>query len=85
MHACKLQASHRLIPPLVARQASSGPVVANTGSLADGTAAAHVRVSPRDARDAAFASSGLARKLAGGVGQPGYQVGVLFSYCLDHV
>lgn len=48
--------------------------MANTGMLADGTATAHVSVSPRDPRDTAFASSALARKLAGGVGAPGYRV-----------
>ncbi|KAG2432966.1 hypothetical protein HXX76_008694 [Chlamydomonas incerta] len=59
---------------LLTAMTSTGPQMANTGMLADGTATAHVSVSPRDPRDAAFASSALARKLAGGVGAPGYRV-----------
>ncbi len=53
-----------------------GPSVANAGTLGDGTATAHVTVSPRAGEpplDPA-AASGLARKLGGGVGGSGYKI-----------
>ncbi len=49
-------------------------MAANSGQLADGTATAHITLtSPHDPRDL-FALPGLARKLAAGVGAPGYRI-----------
>lgn len=49
-------------------------MAANSGQLADGTATAHITLtSPHDPRDL-FAVPGLARKLAAGVGAPGYRI-----------
>ncbi|KXZ51726.1 hypothetical protein GPECTOR_11g173 [Gonium pectorale] len=58
----------------------AAPLAANAGMLADGTATAHVVVSPRDERDPLDTrGAALTRKLAGGVGPPGYSVEFLTS------